>query len=283
MLELLKKLFSTEDGSHTVVVINDDGTKPSSSYRLNPISLWSLTLGATLLIIIIVVVLLRFTPMGGFLYDQQELRESVIAIQQRVASLQDTIEARNMQLNRMQRVIAAGGDTTFNVFPRRTEGVGRPSTERPADIMPDFEVQRLPIDAILISNLLNEAPSFPAAYPVDGTISRTYNKDTGHYGLDIAAEDGTAFSAIANGVIISREWTFNYGYVIVVQHAGGINTVYKHARTVDKALGDVVQAGDILGTLGDIGILSSGPHLHIEIWENGIPVNPQNYLINLEG
>lgn len=280
MVNLLKKLFSTRDGPHTVVVINDDGTKPSSSYRLNPISLWSFTIGVIFLVITLVVVLLRFTPVGGLVYDQEELRKSVIDIQQKVAGLQDTIEARNMQLQRMQRIIAAGADTTFNLSSAPQQNPAQTSVDNWERVLPEYEIQQLPANTVLISNLLQKAPDFPASYPVQGTTTRRFDINNGHYGLDIAVQSGTAFHAIADGVILSREWTFDYGYVIVVQHADGILTIYKHAQTVNKATGDVVRRGDVLGTLGDIGILSSGPHIHIEVWKNGIPLNPQNYLIN---
>lgn len=282
MVNLLKKLFSTGDGPHTVVVINDDGTKPSSSYRLNPINLWSLTIGVILLVIILVVVLLRFTPVGGLVYNQEELRKSVIAIQQKVAGLQDTLEARNIELRKMQSIIAAGTDTSFEVSSPARQSSAEAAPDSHGLLLPAYEVQRLPADAVLISNLLQDAPEFPASYPVQGTATRIFDINNGHYGLDIAAKAKTPLQAIADGVVLSREWTFDYGFEIVIQHAGGIITVYKHALTVSKATGDIVRQGDILGTLGDIGMLSSGPHLHIEIWENGIPVDPQNYLINTQ-
>lgn len=287
MFTLLKKLFSTRSGTQTVVVIQDDGTKPSSSHRLNPLWLWALTIGAFFVLVTAVVVLLRFTPLGGLVYNQDKIRSSVIAIQQRVEALQDTIEARNMQLNQMKRVIANGVDTTFEADPFSRQAGSEllamqsrgQSTAAVPPVLRADPVHRLPADAALISNLLDEAPDFPAPYPVEGIPSRTYNASTGHFGLDIAASAGVPFHAIADGVIISQEWTFNYGFVIVVQHAGGIVTIYKHARTVDKATGEVVRQGDMLGTVGDIGILSSGPHLHMEVWEQGMPRNPQNYLI----
>lgn len=281
MLKLLRKLFSTRDGARTVVIVNDDGTKPSSSYRLNPIKLWLTFIGIIAAVIIAVILLLRFTPMGKLVYNQNEIRKSVIAIQQKVAALQDTIEARNVQLNKMQNIIRIGKDTTLMSSGVSSQNVDTSQAGIGAQPIPmqEFQVQRLPANTVLISKLFEEAPEFPTSYPVDGTLTRRFNIESGHYGIDIAASRKATFRVIADGVIINQEWTFNYGYVLMVQHSGGIISLYKHARTVNKATGETVQKGAILGTIGDVGILSSGPHLHLEIWKRGIPQNPLNYLV----
>ena len=282
MLQLLRNLFSTREGTRTVVVIDDDGTKPSSSHRLNPVSLWFACIAVIIAVIISVVVLLRYTPLGGVVYNQKEIRNAVIAIQQKVAALQDTVEARNVELNEMQRVIRTGKDTTLTpspAVPAQSDDTNRVRSTSVPVPMRHYEVQRLPADAALISNLFSEAPEFPAPYPIEGTSTRSFNMSNSHYGLDIAATNSSPFKVVADGVIISQEWTFNYGYVIVVQHAEGVISIYKHAQTIEKATGETVQRGDILGNIGDVGILSSGPHLHIEIWKSGIPQNPLNYLV----
>jgi murein DD-endopeptidase MepM/ murein hydrolase activator NlpD len=311
MFKLIKKLFSTTDGRQTVVFVDDDGTRPSRSFRLKPGVLWMICISIFFAVVIVTVVLLRFTPLGGLVDDRGELRTSVIAIQQKVATLQDTINAQNMQLNAMQSIIVTGEDTTFRALPPpESQPQPQPQSEaeetaesgaefepeekavpdeveaesqleEPIPIQPEpADIASLPADAVLISNLLETAPEFPAAYPVGGTPTRTFDIEKGHYGLDIAASDGDSFKSVAAGVIINQEWTFNYGFVIMIQHANEIISLYKHAQTVNKGVGETVQQGDILGTIGDVGMLSSGPHIHIEIWEGGIPQNPKNYLIN---
>ncbi len=71
----------------------------------------------------------------------------------------------------------------------------------------------------------------------------------------------------------------NYGYVIHIQHENGIVSIYKHASSLSKNIGDIVLKGDIVGTVGNAGTQSTGPHLHIEIWRNGVPQNPLMYLV----
>ncbi|HLR76854.1 MAG TPA: M23 family metallopeptidase, partial [Balneolaceae bacterium] len=132
---------------------------------------------------------------------------------------------------------------------------------------------------ISVSSLLKNPLQFPVEWPVKGTLTREYNKENGHFGIDIAANKGTDFHAIADGVVIGKSWSLNYGYVLYIQHGKGIITVYKHASAIIPEIGALILKGDILGHVGNTGVISSGPHLHMEIWANGLPQNPLHYLI----
>jgi len=275
MFELVKKLFSTQDGTHTVIIMNDDGTKPSSSHRLQPFYLWLFFLSVLAVTVIIVVCSFLFTPLGSFVYNQGNVRESVIAIQQKVVGLQDTLQARNAQLQQIKQILVTGDDSTMASLPPAA-AFKKPGSSDDALT----SSLRVPENALVTSNLFGRTPNIEGNYPVDGTTTRRFNYSNGHLGVDIAAESGLPFRVIADGVIVSQGWTLNYGYVIIVQHGEGILSVYKHAAEVAHAVGESILKGTILGTIGDVGILSSGPHLHFEIWDQGIPQDPENYLIN---
>jgi murein DD-endopeptidase MepM/ murein hydrolase activator NlpD len=132
---------------------------------------------------------------------------------------------------------------------------------------------------IIHSGIMGGAPDFPAKCRCREHYLRVTARK-GHFGIDIAARPGTEFRALADGTVYDEGWTINYGYVIYVQHAGGIMSVYKHGARLSKQKGDFVLKGDILGVIGDSGVMSSGSHLHLEIWKNGVPQNPIMYLIN---
>lgn len=283
MFEFLKRLFNNQERNLTFVLFDDDEPESSTSYSFRPRRLWRLFYGALAAVVIITLLLVMFTPLSGFLYSREDaqLRERVIDISQKVQALQDSLEARDNQLSEMQQVIAEGKDTAFSVssdfrsFPNRENreiGELNVSAEVPIGGM-------LSQSEIIFSNIFDRVPEFPANYPIEGTFTRGYNPDNGHYGIDIAAQKGTSFEAIADGAIVNQDWTINFGFVLHVQHSNGIITIYKHAASLSKSIGDIVSKGDILGTVGDVGVLSSGPHLHVEIWKNGVPQNPNAYLI----
>ncbi len=261
--------------------MQDEEPGSAVSNHLNRLILWLVCAGGLLGVIIIVVLVLKFTPLENLIFNYQKTRNSVLAIQHKMALLQDTINARNRQLQDMKKILLTGKDTVLAASEPEgeTDGFKSPEDKFAFRHTVSTRSMKLPSSAKLVENLFKQAPTFPAPYPLEGTLTRRFNLDTGHYGIDIAAKDGAAFKAIADGVIISEEWTFNYGYVIIIQHAHGIITVFKHARTLRKSIGQIVRSGDVLGTIGNVGILSSGPHLHFEIWKNGIPQNAQRYLL----
>ncbi|MFO7799980.1 MAG: M23 family metallopeptidase, partial [Rhodohalobacter sp.] len=195
-------------------------------------------------------------------------------------SLQDSLNARDTQLNDMKEILRTAADTTLAI--EQTAGALTSDENNPNGVSGSnvqmFEM--LSENEIIFSGSLNKTPDFPSDFPVEGSMTQGYNAEDGHFGIDIAASTGTIFKAIADGTIMNAGWTINYGYVIYLQHAGGVVSVYKHGARLARAKGDFVLKGDILGEIGDRGVLSTGSHLHLEIWKNGVPQNPLMYLNN---
>lgn len=282
MLDFLKQLFNNQDQDLTFLIFDDD-PESSTSYSFKPSKLWNLFYVSLFAAVAVTLLLVMFTPLSGLLYNQHDaqLREQVIEISQKIQALKDSLEARDSQLAEMQQVMAEGDDTLFAV-DNEISPYRQTSNQKKSELDLTSEVSNngmLSQNEILFSNIFKKVPEFPTNYPVEGTFTRGFDPVNGHYGVDIATQQGTSFKAIADGAIINQDWTINYGFVIHLQHSNGIISVYKHAASVSKAVGDIVLKGDVLGTAGDVGVLSSGPHLHIEIWKNGVPQNPNTYLI----
>lgn len=281
MFNFLKDLMKQRDQEVTLLMFKGDPSGTSSSYRFTPQTLWVLLGGIAGGVVILTLLLLMFTPLSGFLYTHTDaaIREQVIEVSQKVRALQDSLRVRDVQLVQMQQIITRG-DTTFPV----PEDAGQPTARnRPrGELNPFTEVEGIPEVSqheIIFSETFDNIPAFPADYPVDGTLTRGFNVEKGHYGIDIATSQGQPFKAIADGVVINQEWTVNFGYVIHVQHNNGYISIFKHAASLSKSIGDIVRRGDILGTTGNSGVLSSGVHLHLELWKNGVPQKPTTYLI----
>lgn len=285
MLDFLKQIFRAKDRDLTFVLFDDDeGPASSKTFKFRPEKLWHLFYGSLAVMLVIALLIFMFTPMGNLIYNQEDhqLRQSVIEISERVQALKDSLNARDMQLAEIQQILSAGTDTVFDVGtpyqPQMQNTEGSEFREQNA-ISEVNAYEMISQNEIIFSSLFKQAPEFPAFYPVNGTLTRGYNPENGHYGIDIATKNNIPFRALADGAVINQDWTTNYGYVIQVQHNNGIISIYKHASSVSKKIGDVILKGEILGTVGDVGILSSGPHLHLEIWKNGVPQNPNSYLV----
>ncbi|WBX77017.1 M23 family metallopeptidase [Tenacibaculum ovolyticum] len=114
--------------------------------------------------------------------------------------------------------------------------------------------------------------------PLTGTVSQAFNMNDKHYALDIVAKTGTPVKTIADGTVILAEWTAETGYVITIQHPNKFISVYKHNGSLLKQQGDVVKSGEAIASVGSTGELTTGAHLHFELWNNGFPVNPTDYI-----
>ena len=115
--------------------------------------------------------------------------------------------------------------------------------------------------------------------PLKGVITDRFNSQSKHFGIDLVAKEKTKIAAILDGTVIISNWTSETGYVIGVQHKGGYISFYKHNSMLLKTAGDFVKTGEQIAIIGNSGELSTGPHLHFELWQNGIPVDPENYIL----
>ncbi len=115
--------------------------------------------------------------------------------------------------------------------------------------------------------------------PLKGDITNPHSPETGHYGIDIVSNAKDPILSVLDGTVIMAGWTLEAGYVIIVQHRNNIISQYKHNSFLLKKIGDHVRAGEPLGIIGNTGEYTTGPHLHFELWQNGTPLNPTDYII----
>ena len=116
--------------------------------------------------------------------------------------------------------------------------------------------------------------------PVKGIISGRYDVRTKHFGTDIVTKPKAVVSAALDGTVIFTGWTMETGYVIEVQHSNNVVTIYKHNASLLKESGDLVRAGEAISVVGDSGeMYTSGPHLHLEIWYKGNPLDPEKHIL----
>lgn len=282
MWDFLRKIFSEKEGEVTVVVLDENDPDASNTFKLTSFDVIKTGIIVAVIAIIFTVTIFFITPLSS-IYQQQiddRFRDEVIAINERVEALQDSLYAREVQLNDLKEFLRTVPDTSFAInsdIVEYTDPVNQSSTWRGSVSVPTFNM--LNENQIISSSKLARGPDFPSFYPIDGILSQDFSTDNGHFGIDLAANTNTEFRSIADGTVVNTGWTINYGYVIYVQHSDGIMSVYKHGARLLKEQGDVVLKGDLLGLVGNSGVLSSGSHLHLEIWKNGVPQNPLMYLM----
>lgn len=127
---------------------------------------------------------------------------------------------------------------------------------------------------------MTAAAQLPMVQPVSGFISQGFDPARHHFGMDIAAKQGTPVSAATDGFVVYAGWSYDDGNILMLSHGSGYLTVYKHNQMILKTIGTSVRRGEIVALLGSSGRTSQGPHLHFEVWKDGIPQDPNAYLLS---
>lgn len=148
-----------------------------------------------------------------------------------------------------------------------------------ADIKLREEMERNPAVYAQFSSTRNDRLRdiflFP---PLKGIISNQYDARTSHLGIDIVSSKDEPIKSVSEGTVIMASWTDDTGYVITIQHQSDLISVYKHCSVLLKKTGDFVRAGEIIAIIGNSGELTTGPHLHFELWYKGNPTNPEELI-----
>lgn len=291
MLDFLRTLYRKRKLLLRMILIEEDHPDEVNEYVLKPESIFQFAGLTGLMLVVLLITIFGLTPLGPFLFDKEDdvLRSRAAELQQKVIALNDSLTLRDQQLAVIKNVIFTNEDTVF-----RTDYIGddvsrfqpplssgEQSEIDEADLSnTGFTTPVIDANNIIGSRLLEHSISFPAQWPVDGTMTRTFEPENQHFGIDIASSEGAFVSSIADGIVMTSVWTMNYGYVIQIQHADGYTSVYKHCSLPLKKEGDTVLGGDIIGIIGESGLISSGPHVHIELWRNGIALDPELFLIS---
>ena len=126
----------------------------------------------------------------------------------------------------------------------------------------------------------------PTGLPVEGFLTTHFQRGgwfggRSHNGIDIAAKKGTVIRAAGAGIVILADWTPDFGNVMVISHGNGFVTYYAHALRLLAGQGHRVRKGQPIALLGSSGS-SSAPHLHFEIWKDGVPIDPEKFIFAMQ-
>ena len=301
MWSFFAELLRRTDGPCTIIIMDDEYREQPRQYRVQPQHVL-LTLGlAALALGLLVVSLMAFTPLRDLIpgYGTTELRNNARRAVVRLAALQDSLEAQQQYMAQLRHIMTGQLDTTLTglaypaeervpVSGERPEVAAEPPSENWTDHeQPALPITRLPINAEASFKVISDGRRYlsslqlPALSPVGGVLTRGFDARTGHYAVDIATDEGTMVRAIGDGYVIFADWTQKGGYTLVVQHADGYVSAYKHNERLLKRVGDRVHSREAVAVSGNSGEYTTGPHLHFELWDNGLAQDPHPYLVGL--
>ena len=216
-------------------------------------------------------------------YMETENTAKIIALSDLVDSLSIAVRQKDNYLSNIQRVIDGESDIApFLIEDTLIIGEGRkPEPYEPSEATKSIleEFKGMPLDFTgqigVSKNTFIETFFFS---PIKGVITSVFAPQNDHFGVDIVAKENEPVKAIADGTVILSAWTLETGYVINIQHSNELISIYKHNSVLLKKIGDVVRGGEIISIIGNTGELTSGQHLHFELWYKGTPLNPQEFI-----
>lgn len=276
--------------TYRLVVMNNETFEEVGSYRLTLLNVYVFVSTILVIVAVLVVLAVAFTPLKRYMPGYGtggENREEVENLYRQVRKMEKQLAAQEKYSENIKRILTGNVDTSVNtnqataILTDTLQEV--PLSEAEEELRQEVQLEEVG-EAAQRSRTANFSPrnvSLEHMYftpPANGEISAGFNPDRKHYGLDILAPKNTAIKAAMDGYIFFSEWTLETGNTIGIQHANNTITFYKHNSALLKKTGAFVKAGEAVAIIGNTGTLSDGPHLHFELWHQGKPVDPADFI-----
>ena len=276
---IAKKLLSR----YRLVIVNETTFEEQLYFRIsrfNVIILSSLIFG---IITGLAFLLFSQTPLKEFIPGKasSELNKNAIDNHYMLDSISERFRQQSVYLSRIQKVLR--GDLAF-------EDLDSISLDEEINVEQNQSIAPNAADSLLrdivsqedkynvLEDQMADALSVLLYPPAQGPISQAYDAENKHFAVDVVLQPSTPIKSIADGTVIFSEWTAETGYVIMVEHPYSLLSVYKHNASLTRTQGDIVRAGEIIAAAGNTGEYSTGSHLHFEIWSDGYPMDPIEFI-----
>lgn len=268
---------------YRMVVLNEDTFEEKVSFKLSRLNVFIFGGIFAVLLIGLTSILIAFTPLKEYIpgYSSARLTKQASDLVTKVDSLENILTVNSVYIDRVKEVLI--GDVSGFTFDRdsimETIQLDKDSllinaTEIDSLFRSEIEAQ----DKFSFFEEAKKDVDIVFFAPVTGVITSDYNIDDKHYAVDVAVKTGTPIKAIADGRVIFSDWTLATGHVIMLEHPQGYTSIYKHNGALHKEQGDLVKSGEVIASSGSTGELTTGPHLHFELWSDSYPVNPINFI-----
>ena len=277
---LLKKLYN----KRRLVILNEDTFEETFSLKLNLMNVFVVgTIGA-ILIIFVTTYIIAFTPLREYIpgYASSKLKQEALEMAIKSDSLEKSVKINNAYIASIKKVLT--GDLEYAKLNKDSIKALDVSEIDVSGLSPTEKEQELR-DQVIKEDKYNvfesSTPkvSFVLFPPAQGSILQKYNAGNKHLAVTIALTNNTPIKSVGAGTIIFSDWTPSSGYVVIVRHKDDILSVYKNAASVTKKQGNTVKSGEVIALAGNANtVQNSGATLHFELWKDGFPIDPTQFI-----
>ncbi|MHC1708468.1 MAG: M23 family metallopeptidase [Bacteroidales bacterium] len=282
-----KWLIKLKD-KYRLVLLNDNTLEEKLSIRLSRLNVFIVLGSITIFLIFITTYIIAFTPLREYIpgYASVSSQKAVYKLQLRADSLETAMNERDLYIENIKNIIA--GRELIDELPAKKDtntdyrNITLKNSKEDSALRAEIEKdERFGISDQVTSEIMpgrQNMSSFLFFTPIKGIVTNNFDPADRHYGIDIVAKKNEVIKATLEGRVIFADWTIETGFTMGIQHQGNLISVYKHNASNLKKTGAYVKAGEPIAFVGGSGELSTGPHLHFELWYNGNPVNPRDYM-----
>ena len=275
---------------YRLVLLNDETFEEVSSFQLTRMNVYVLVSTILVILVLVTVSAIVYTPLREYIpgYADVGMRRDVMELKLKSDSLERVLRVNTFYLQNIKRVINGelpAGDISDTTSSMNAVGYDSINLDKISSSEKELrkeveQDERFSVGAIThLTAGKSTIRGFHFFPPVKGYITESFNAAEQHYGLDIVAPENEPIKSTLDGIVIFANWTAETGYVMAVQHSNNLISLYKHNSVLLKEEGNYVKAGEVIAIIGNTGELTSGPHLHFELWYNGLPLNPEDYLV----
>ena len=262
--------------NYSIIVVPEETSTEPKSIKISSVKLLSYILLYSVLIFFAGFYIISFTPLSEILFTYSlrltdSDKKKVELLNDKVVFLANEIESLKSVNKRLKFAIMLG-DSNLLKEQRQVKDTSKSKIKMGGDIYSVF-------NDLLEKYFFKQESSMTFIKPTDGYVSKTFDLQNGHYGVDYVMKFNTPVYASAGGYVVFADYTPEYGYTIILNHKDNYVTKYLHCSSLIKKSGEIIKQGELIALSGNSGTESSGPHLHFEVWKDGKPVNPSDVLI----
>ena len=263
---------------YRLVILNNENFQEISSHRLSLLNLYIILSSVIVVLSALLLLLIVFTPVKKLIpgYGDTGSSREIIELNKQLDEIILEKDAQEVYLASFRKMLTSN-NAVSEAAPTKEEKLVKAVSEAQTqnnDISSGTEIVNLPV-----RDIRQQASNYyDLIKPVSGSVSASFMPEIKHNGVDILAPANTPVKSVLDGYVIISAWNIDTGNTIGVQHADNVVSFYKHNSALLKEEGNFVKAGEALAIIGNSGTLSDGPHLHFELWIDGNPVNPENFI-----
>ncbi len=297
----LKRFRERLHFKYRLVIMDHETLEEKFSIRLSRYNVFVIGATSSVVIVLLTTIIIAYTPLREYIpgYATVDVQRKIYDLRLKSDSLERVFQQNNLYIYNMKRIL--DGKEMVDFIP--ADSVIKEQLAQSDTLADDADGSATSSDSLFRKEVESQMKYFGSArkvtssapatvvqaktdplknsflvMPLRGYVSNVYNPGAQHFGIDIVAAPNTPVSTVLDGTVIFSGWTPNTGYTIAIQHRNNIVSVYKHNSILMKREGDLVRAGDPIAIVGNSGSQTTGIHLHFELWQNGVSVDPRRYI-----